>query len=93
MNEPCLTINVPSTVFPYICDSMKELQAEMLLFLAVKCYQRSLLSIGKAAELSGMSRVNFELYLSENKIPLSNLDSSDVFGDMKKFKIFRRVIE
>lgn len=52
---------------------------------AVKHYQRSMLSIGKAAELAGMSRVDFELYLSENKISLSNLDFSDVSGDLKKF--------
>ena len=59
----------------------------MLLFLAVKCYQRSLLSIGKAAELAEMRRVNFEIYLSENKIPVSNLDYSDVSGDLEKLKI------
>jgi|TergutMp193P3_1026864.scaffolds.fasta_scaffold110845_2 predicted HTH domain antitoxin len=87
MNKPCLTVSIPSTVFPYICNSVKELQAEMLLFLAVKCYQRSLLSIGKAAELAEMSRVNFEIYLSENKIPVSNLDYSDVSGDLEKLKI------
>jgi predicted HTH domain antitoxin len=59
----------------------------MLLFLAVKCYQRSLLSIGKAAELAGMDKVDFEIYLSENKIPVSNLDYSDVYGDLEKLKI------
>jgi len=46
-----------------------------------------LLSIGKAAELAEMSRVNFEIYLSENKIPVSNLDYSDVSGDLEKLKI------
>ncbi len=87
MNKTCLTVNIPSAVFPHIRNSVKELQTEMLLFLAVKCYQRSLLSIGKAAELAGMSRVNFEIYLSENKIPVSNLNYSDVSGDLEKLKV------
>ena len=87
MNESCLTINIPSAVFPYICNSAKELQTDMLLFLAVKCYQRSLLSIGKAAELAGMSKVNFEIYLSENKIPVSNLEYADIASDIEKLKI------
>ncbi|GBU25266.1 hypothetical protein R83H12_01909 [Fibrobacteria bacterium R8-3-H12] len=86
MNKSCLTINIPSAVFPYICNSAKKLQTDMLLFLAVKCYQRSLLSIGKAAELSGMSKVNFEIYLSENKIPVSNLDYADIARDIGKLK-------
>jgi len=87
MDEHRLSISIPTAVFPHICNSVKELQNEMLLFLAVKCYQRSLLSIGKAAELSGMSRVNFEIYLAENKIPVSNLDYSDIAGDLDKLKI------
>jgi predicted HTH domain antitoxin len=87
MKEPCLSISIPTAVFPYVRDSIKELQVEMLLFLAIKCYQRSLLSIGKAAELAGMSRVNFEIYLSENKIPVSNLDYSDISEDLKKMNV------
>jgi predicted HTH domain antitoxin len=59
----------------------------MLLFLAAKCYQRSLLSIGKAAELAGMSKAKFEIYLSENKISVSNLDYEDISGDLEKLKI------
>jgi predicted HTH domain antitoxin len=59
----------------------------MLLFLAIKCYQRSLLSIGKAAELAGMSKINFEIYLSENRIPVSNLDYSDISSDLKKLNV------
>ena len=87
MNEPCLKVSIPAAVFPHICNSADELQTEMLLFLAIKCYQRSLLSIGKAAELAGMNRVDFEIYLSENKIPVSNLDYSDIYEDLKKLKI------
>jgi predicted HTH domain antitoxin len=46
-----------------------------------------LLSIGKAAELAGMSKVNFEIHLSENKIPISNLDYSDISSDLKKLNV------
>ena len=67
--------------------SEKKNNEKKSLSLAVKCYQLSMLSIGKAAELAGMSRVNFETYLSENKIPVSNLDYSDVSGDLEKLKI------
>ena len=66
--------------------SEKKNNEKKSLSLAVKCYQLSMLSIGKAAELAGMSRVNFETYLSENKIPVSNLDCSDVPDDLEKLK-------
>ncbi|MCL2101808.1 MAG: UPF0175 family protein [Fibromonadales bacterium] len=87
MNEPCLSVKIPTAVFPYVRSSIEELQADVLLFLAIKCYQCSLLSIGKAAELAGMSKVNFEIHLAENKIPISNLNYSDIASDLEKLKI------
>ncbi|OQX73810.1 MAG: hypothetical protein B6D64_13490 [Bacteroidetes bacterium 4484_276] len=42
--------------------------------------------MGKAAQVSGLSRLQFETSLSENEIPISNLTIDDVISDIEKLK-------
>jgi predicted HTH domain antitoxin len=52
--------------------------------LAMRLYDQQKLTIGKAAQLSGLPRFEFETLLSENEIPISNLTINDVMEDNKK---------
>jgi predicted HTH domain antitoxin len=64
------------------------LQHDVKFCLAALYYQRSLVSIGKAAELAGTTRAEFEVFLSRNKIPVSMLSIADVHKDLETIKQF-----
>jgi predicted HTH domain antitoxin len=49
-------------------------------------FQLQKLTLGKAAQLCGLSRFEFETLLSENRIPISNLSFEDVLEDSKKLR-------
>lgn len=46
--------------------------------LALKYFQAKFLSLGKAAELAGMSRIDFIEYLSGNAIPVIDYDAEEM---------------
>jgi predicted HTH domain antitoxin len=46
--------------------------------LALKYFQAKFLSLGKAAELAGMSRINFIEYLSDSGIPVFDYDEDEM---------------
>lgn len=46
--------------------------------LALKYFQEKLLSLGKATELSGMSRWDFIEYLSSNNVPIIDYDDDEI---------------
>jgi predicted HTH domain antitoxin len=46
--------------------------------LALKYFQEKLISVGKASELSGMSRWDFIEYLSDNNIPVIDYDDDEI---------------
>lgn len=52
--------------------------------LAIQLYKLKKLTIGKAAQLAGLNRFEFEQELSKNEIPVSNLTESDVLKDIEK---------
>jgi predicted HTH domain antitoxin len=64
----------------------KEVEQELKRYLAVKFYQKEALTIGKAAELAGMDRMEFELFLAHNQIPISLLDYDDINADLRRMK-------
>jgi predicted HTH domain antitoxin len=73
-----LTIELPQTVKVLLPDGEQE--AKQL--IAVKLYQNGSVSSGRAAEIAGMNRIDFETYLSKQKIPISNLTFEQVMADV-----------
>jgi predicted HTH domain antitoxin len=51
--------------------------------LAVHLFQEEIISIGKAAELAGVPRLEFELLLSELGIPVVRYDLRDYEADTR----------
>jgi predicted HTH domain antitoxin len=73
-----LTIELPQTVKTLLPDTEKEVKR----LIATKLYQDRSVSIGRAAEIADMNRIDFETYLSEQKIPISNLTYEQVMADV-----------
>jgi predicted HTH domain antitoxin len=58
--------------------------------LALKCYKDKVLSLGRSAELSGLSKWNFIEYLSENEIPLIDYDEEELARELKTAQTVRK---
>ena len=54
--------------------------------LALKYFKDKILSLGRAAELAGLSKWDFIEYLSENKIPVINYDKDEITREFEAAK-------
>ncbi len=86
MTLQTINIDLPSDILLTINESENELKKRIKISLAIQLYRQQKVTIGKAAQIAGESRFDFEAILSENKIPISNLDLEDVLGDVEKLK-------
>ena len=71
-----LTLEIPDPVFASSAMSATDLTLEVKRELALSLYRRGVLSVGKAAELAGTSRMIFEGLLAGRRIerPFSAAD-------------------
>lgn len=86
MNTQTISIDLPSDILLTLNESEKELKNDIKFSLAIQLYLKQKLTIGKAAQIAGLSRFDFESLLSENRIPISNIDYEDVVADSLKLK-------
>jgi predicted HTH domain antitoxin len=86
MNSQTITIDFPSDILLALNESEGDLKKRIKLALAIQLYELQKLTIGKAAQLSGYSRLEFETELSKNKISISNLTETDIINDIEKLK-------
>lgn len=63
-----LTFEVPDSILQEMRLSPTDLQTEVAKDVALALYARGLLSIGKASELSGLTRPEFELLLAQRNV-------------------------
>lgn len=86
MNTQTITVDFPSDILLTLNENENELKQDIKLSLAIRLYRLQKLTIGKAAQIAGMSRFNFETVLSDNDVPISNLTIDDVLNDIQKLK-------
>lgn len=65
-------------------------QQELATELAVALYQREKLSMGQAADLAGMRKMQFQYLLASRDIPL-NLDVTDLEKDIANLRALGRL--
>jgi predicted HTH domain antitoxin len=85
-----ITIDLPQEIAGL--PGSAEVEQEVKCYLAVKYYQKEALTIGKAAELAGMNRMEFELFLAHNQIPISLLTYDDIQEDLVKMENITRTV-
>jgi predicted HTH domain antitoxin len=56
----------------------KKLASESRKLLALKYFKNKLLSLGKAAKLSGLSKWDFIEFLGENEVPVIHYDDDEI---------------
>ena len=84
MNTQTISIDFPSDIFLALNETEDEIKQRIKISLAIRLYKLQKLTIGKAAQVSGLSRLQFETILSENEIPISNLTIEDIISDTEK---------
>lgn len=86
MTLKTINIDLPSDILLTLNESEDELKKRIKISLAVQLYIEKKVTIGKAAQIAELSRLQFETLLSENKIPISFLEIEDVLDDIEKLK-------
>lgn len=86
MSTQTISLDFPDDILLALNESENDLKKRIKLILAIQLYKLQKLTIGKAAQLSGISRFEFEKELSTNKISISSLTEDDVLNDITKLK-------
>ena len=84
MSIQTISLDFPNDILLALNESENDLKKRIKIILAIQFYKLQKLTIGKAAQLSGLSRLEFEKELSKNKISISNLTQEDILNDIEK---------
>lgn len=84
MSVQTISIDLPSDILLAINETEQELISRLKVSLAILLYAQEKVTIGKASQIAGLSRLAFESILSDSKIPISNLQIEEVFDDVDK---------
>lgn len=86
MNTQEIKIDFPADILLTLNETEHELKQSIKIALAIRLYSLQKLTIGKAAQISGLSRYEFENVLAEHNVSISNLSVEDVLNDSQKLK-------
>lgn len=79
-----LTIKYPEEVLLSLKENKEEFEREAKFFLALKLYELGKLSSGKAAELAGMSRIEFLMKLGQYKVSPFQVSLDEIIKESRK---------
>lgn len=78
-----LKINIPSEILTSLNVSETEFVHSLKQSAAMSYYMQNKLTLGKASELAGLSRFEFENMLTANDIPISILNFEDIENEVR----------
>lgn len=81
-----IPVDVPSDIFLALNTSEKDLKHHFQTLLAAKLYEEGKLTLGKACQMSGLSRFAFEKALAKLGIPTSLMAEEQVLKDLDNLK-------
>lgn len=80
-----LTIGYPEGLEKAVSTTRQELEAQIRLIAALKMFELSKLSSGKAAELAGMSRVEFFEMCGRYHVPIFNYPAEEIEAKLIRY--------
>lgn len=81
-----IEIEVPEELFLNLNQSDEEFKKELKLLMAMDLYKKSRLSLGKAAELSGFSKLGFIDMLNFRGEPVFNYSEDEIARELQNIK-------
>lgn len=76
-------IEFPEDILISLKESKEEFLKTVRLYAAAELYRRKKLSLGKAAELVDMGRLEFADFFYQNKIPVIDLDPQELEREIR----------
>jgi predicted HTH domain antitoxin len=86
MNTQRISVDFPADILLALNETENQLVQRIKLALAVQLYKAQKLTVGKAAQIAGLARLQFETALAEHNIPVSNLTADEVMDDISKLR-------
>ncbi|WP_417916175.1 UPF0175 family protein [Candidatus Electronema sp. JC] len=86
MNTQRISLDFPADILLALNETENQLVQRIKLALAVQLYKAQKLTVGKAAQIAGLSRLHFETALAEDNVPVSNLTADEVMDDIGKLQ-------
>lgn len=87
MKNITIPVDIPSDMLVALNESEQELKSYFQTATAMMLFQEGKLTIGKAIQLSGLTRFEFEKALAKSKIPVSILDTDQIMSDAEKLNL------
>jgi predicted HTH domain antitoxin len=84
MKNIVIPVDISPDIMIALNESEKELKNHFQVGIAMMLFQEGKLTLGKAIQLSGLTRYEFEKSLTKNNIPISNSSFDQVISDMNK---------
>jgi predicted HTH domain antitoxin len=89
-----ITIDYPEGLETAIGVTRQELAAQIRLMAALKMFELGKLSSGKAAQLAGISRVEFFEMCGRYHVPIANYTAAELEAELAQdFAVLGRLIE
>ena len=86
MKQITIPIDISPDLLVTLNESEIELKSHFQLAIAMMLFQQKKLTIGKATQLSGLTRYEFEKNLAQYNIPIVDFDITQLESDLKKIK-------
>ncbi len=86
MKNITIPVDVPSDILVALNESKQEVKEHFQVSIAMMLFQEGKLTLGKAIQVSGLTRFEFEKALAKNKIPVSELNLNQILSDVDKLK-------
>lgn len=84
MKNIVIPVDISPDIMIALNESEKELKNHFQVGIAMMLFQEGKLTLGKAIQMSGISRYEFEKSLAKNDIPISNPSYEQVVSDINK---------
>ncbi|MBX3164115.1 MAG: UPF0175 family protein [Bacteroidetes bacterium] len=84
MNNIVIPVNVTPDILIALNENEQELKNHFQVSIAIMLFQEGKLTFGKAVQLSGLTRYEFEKALAKNNVPVSNPSVQQIMSDLNK---------
>ena len=80
---PILSLSYPDELLITSGKSPTDLEKELIFLLAVKLFEMHRLTLGKAASLCGLEKLQFMYELGKLKVPVINLNDDQIADELR----------
>lgn len=84
MKTITIPVDIPSDIMSALNESEQELKSYIKISIAISLFHEGKLTLGKAIQLAGTTRLEFENALAKSDVPLSQLSIEQIKADVEK---------